>query len=290
MSNDQGKIRITWDDVNKAELDPPTPVTLPLTRPVRSSGDGSWGSISPQPNAAAAMATSGGGNVLMKGWFYLGAAGLVGAFLAWMFCEPSFEDGAYSQGWGNTWIFPLMVILMSIGFGSAECFVERTWKRAFLRGLASTGLGLVFGFVFYRIGDVVYNILLHLVVNLGTDADEMQSNPLFWLARALAWAVNGMAGGLIFGIVSKSAKKTTYGMIGGVIGAAIGGLLFDPISGGRRGQSCHRDEHCRREYGHRHRPCRERVEGSLAVRLWRAARREAVCAVSGHRHNRKKPV
>jgi hypothetical protein len=39
-----------------------------------------------------------------------------------------------------------------------------------------------------------------------------------------------MAGGLVFGIVSKSGKKTSYGMLGGVIGGFIGGFLFDPIS------------------------------------------------------------
>ncbi|MDA0578239.1 MAG: FHA domain-containing protein [Verrucomicrobia bacterium] len=228
MSDDQGKIRITWDDVNKAEVDPPTPVAIPVTRPVRPSGDGSWGTISPQPNAAASMTTS-GGSVLLKGWFYLGAAGLVGAFLAWMFCEPSFEDVGV-QGWGSAFMFPLMVILMSIGFGSAESVVERTWKRAFLRGLASTGLGLVLGFFFYGIANIVFAILTGLLVNLGADEDGLPSNPLFWLVRALAWAVFGMAGGLIFGIVSKSGKKTSYGMLGGVIGAAIGGILFDPIS------------------------------------------------------------
>lgn len=228
MANDPNKIRITWDDVNEAEVDQPTPVAIPVSRPVRPVADGSWGTISPQPNVATSAATS-GGSVVLKGWFYLGMAGLAGAFLAWLFCEPSFEDEGV-QGWGNAFIFPLMVILMSIGFGSAESVVERTWKRAFLRGLASTGLGLVLGFVFYGIANVVFAILTGLLVNLGADADGLPSNPLFWLVRALAWAVFGMAGGLIFGIVSKSGKKTSYGMLGGVIGAAIGGVLFDPIS------------------------------------------------------------
>jgi hypothetical protein len=228
MSNDNGKIRITWDDVNKVEVDQPAPVAIPVTRPIHSTADGSWGTISPQAHNAATTATS-GGSVLLKGWFYLGAAGLAGAFLAWMFCEPSFEDTGV-QGWGNAFIFPLMVILMSIGFGTAESIVERTWKRAFLRGLASTGLGLVLGFVFYGIANVVFGLLIGLMVSLGANADGLPANPLFWLVRGLAWAVFGMAGGLIFGIVSKSGKKTSYGMLGGVIGAAIGGVLFDPIS------------------------------------------------------------
>lgn len=228
MSNDNEKIRITWDDVNEVEVDQPPPVAIPVARPVRPVADGSWGMVTPRTHPAASSSTV-GGSVLLKGWFYLGAAGLVGAFLAWALSEPSFED-ADVQGWGNVFIFPLMVILMSIGFGSAESIVERTWTRAFLRGLASTGLGLVLGFVFYGIANIVFGLLTGLLVNLGADADGLPGNPLFWLVRAVAWAVFGMAGGLIFGIVSKSGKKTSYGMLGGVIGASIGGALFDPIS------------------------------------------------------------
>lgn len=228
MSDDQGKIRITWDDVNKTEVDPPTPVAIPITRPVRPSNDGSWGTISPQPNAAAAMATS-GGSILLKGWFYLGAAGLVGAFLAWMFCEPSFDDGDATT-WGNIMLFPLMAILMCISLGTVESVVERSWHRAFLRGLASAGLGLVLGFVFNFLANFIFGLLIALFMASGADADTLASNPIFWFGRAIAWAAFGMAGGLIFGIVSKSGKKTSYGMLGGVIGAAIGGLLFDPIS------------------------------------------------------------
>jgi hypothetical protein len=225
MANDPNKIRITWDDVDKVEVDEATSMAIPVTRPVRSAGDRSWGTIAPQPLAAGSTQAA-GGSVLMKAWFYLGAAGLAGAFLAWVLCEPSFADAGVA-GWGNALIFPLMVILMSIGFGTAESVVERTWMRAFFRGLASTGLGLVLGFIFYDIANLVFGLLVTLIIEMGVD--ESASNPLFWLVRGLAWAVFGMAGGLIFGIVSKSGKKTSYGMLGGVIGAAIGGVLFDPI-------------------------------------------------------------
>lgn len=227
MGNDQGKIRITWDDVNKAEVAPPTPVAIPVTRPVRPAADGSWGTISPQPNAAASVATS-GGSVLLKGWFYLGAAGLAGAFLAWVFCEPALDDGVNGvTGWGGFMFLPMVVIFVSMGLGLAESIVERSWTKAVARGFASAGLGLLLGFLFFFIGGFVFNLLTQLIVQAGV---ESASNPVFWICRAVAWAIFGMAGGLIFGIVSKSGKKTSYGMLGGVIGAAIGGLLFDPIS------------------------------------------------------------
>jgi ABC-type transport system involved in multi-copper enzyme maturation permease subunit len=127
-------------------------------------------------------------------------------------------------------IFPLMAILMCISLGTVESVVERSWHRAFLRGLASAGLGLVLGFVFIFLAGFIFTILVALFVGAGADTDSLAGNPLFWISRAVAWAAFGMAGGLIFGIVSKSGKKTSYGMLGGVIGAAIGGLLFDPIS------------------------------------------------------------
>ena len=37
-------------------------------------------------------------------------------------------------------------------------------------------------------------------------------------------------GGIVYGIVGRSSKKTGYGALGGAIGAAVGGLIFDPIS------------------------------------------------------------
>jgi hypothetical protein len=222
MSNDHEKIRITWDDVDEAEVSDPQPAALPVSTSPQTSKDRAWGSITPQANPVAGSSVS-GGSLILKGWFYLGAAGFLGAFLAWLFCEPSFEDYG-DGGWGEDFMFPLMVILMSIGFGAAESLVERTWKRAVLRGLASTGLGLVLGFIFYYIATIVYTVLLD-VAN-----PESYKDPVLWLCRAAGWAVFGMSGGLIFGIVSKSGKKTSYGMLGGVIGAAIGGLLFDPIS------------------------------------------------------------
>ena len=221
MSDDHEKIRITWDDVDEAEVSAPQPDAMPVPTTPQTSKDRAWGSIKPQANPVAGSSVS-GGSLILKGWFYLGAAGFLGAFLAWLFCEPAFDDVV--GGWGNAFMFPLMTILMSIGFGAAESLVERTWKRAVLRGLASTGLGLVLGLPLDWISDIVYNVLIN-VANI-----ESNENPVWWFCRAVAWAVFGVCGGLIFGIVSKSGKKTLYGMLGGVIGGAIGGLLFDPIS------------------------------------------------------------
>jgi hypothetical protein len=55
-------------------------------------------------------------------------------------------------------------------------------------------------------------------------------NPAFWIARAVAWMVLGVAAGATYGIIGMSGKKAAYGILGGVIGAGLGGLLFDPIA------------------------------------------------------------
>jgi len=220
------KITISWDEIERVDDS-----LLPANTPIQAqpTENQSWGTVGPSAQTVNASGLS-QGSLYLKAWFYLGLAGLVGAFLAWMVCEPSFEDGGYSMGWGNVWIFPLMVILMSVGYGMAESAVERSWTRALLRGLGSVGLGLVLGFLFYGMANIVYGILTALLVEWGAEVEMLDRNPAFWLVRGIAWAVFGVAGGLIFGIVSKSGKKILYGMLGGAIGAGIGGLFFDPIS------------------------------------------------------------
>ena len=227
MNSEDEKITISWDEIDQVGDVPPTPVYTPP--PTTSPAGKSWGTVGAQQAAGTASSVA-QGSIYLKGWFYLGLAGFVGAFLAWLFCEPSFEDAGYTAGWGNALIFPLMVILMSVGYSTAESAVERSWPRAFLRGLASVGLGLVLGFVFYGIANILYAFMTSGLIRLGADADTLYRNPAFWLVRGIAWAVFGIVGGLIFGIVSKSGKKCLYGMLGGAIGAGIGGLLFDPIA------------------------------------------------------------
>lgn len=228
MGNGEEKIRITWDDLNAAPVFDPAPITAAAGHPIGNPAAGSWGSISNAP-ATQSTAASSAGSVWLKGWFYLGAAGLGGALLAWMICEPTFFDGS-DNGFGNYMLFPLMVILMCVGLGTAESVVERSWQRALQKALASTGLGLVLGFIFNLVAGVIFHALVMALFRSNPNPDSLVASPALWISRAFAWAVFGMAGGLVFGIVSKSGKKIVYGMLGGVIGAGLGGLLFDPIS------------------------------------------------------------
>jgi len=166
------------------------------------------------------------GSILLQGWFYLGLAGLLGATMGWAIAEPAFVDGE-GHRWGNTWIIQLIVTLLCVGFGIAESIVERSARKALVRGALCLPLGVVLGFIFYGIANLIFAIGMAICVGMGVQTPR---NPAFWIARGIAWMVFGAAGGVVYGIVGQSSKKALYGVLGGVIGAGLGGMLFDPIA------------------------------------------------------------
>jgi hypothetical protein len=216
MDNETGKIRITNDDLELA------------AQSRHAAGDSSaetpgYGSVAPEP---ALLLEESKGNFFLKGWVYLGLAGFVGAIAAWAICEPRFVDDG-PQLWGNYLLIPLMLTLMCVGFGSAEGIVERTPKRAVLRGLASLGLGMVLGFVFNFIANLIFNVGLAILSGMGGFTSR---SPGLWITRGIGWMGFGVAGGLVYGLVGQSGKKCAYGIVGGILGAGLGGVLFDPIA------------------------------------------------------------
>ena len=74
MEND-GKIRITTDDLERVNV----------TRAAEGIADGpqSFGSVDTAPALEESK-----GNFFLKGWVYLGCAGLVTSLMAWAICEP----------------------------------------------------------------------------------------------------------------------------------------------------------------------------------------------------------
>jgi len=211
-------LRITAEDLAN--------VTLP-SQPAREEspvpGPRSYGTIADDPGLS--QPSTDRGSILLQGWFYLGAAGIIGALTAWAVCEPAFVDGGAGR-WGNIWMVPAIVMTMSIGFGLAESVVERSTRKALLRGVLAVPLGLVLGFILYTIANVIFNAGLEILAGMGMVGEK---NPAFWLVRAIGWAVFGAAGGAVYGIVGQSIKKAQYGILGGITGAALGGLLFDPV-------------------------------------------------------------
>ena len=147
----------------------------------------------------------------MSAWCYLGLAGLAGALLAWGICEPRFRDGGRPT-WANSILFPLMLVLVSLGFGVAESIVERSpRKAAFPRAAVSRGIGTALGFVFFNFANIIFAIGISILRQSGGFTVK---SPGLWLTRAIAWMGFGAAGGLVYGLVGQSGKKCVYGIAG----------------------------------------------------------------------------
>jgi Inner membrane component of T3SS, cytoplasmic domain len=186
-----------------------------------------YGNIA-SPGAEPVVADEGKSNVLLQGWFYLGMAGMLGAVVAWVICEPRFIDGMEGGSrWGNVLMMPMVLALLCVGLGVAEAVVERSVRKALLNGGLALALGAVAGFVFDFVANIVFAIARGIVYELGVRTTH---NPAFWLARGLGWMTFGVAGGIVYGLVDRSGTKVRYGILGGMIGAGLGGVIFDPIA------------------------------------------------------------
>ncbi len=217
----ENPIKITLEDLEHVTIAESKPELMGSV-----AGENRYGSIK---SAEEPLATGQErGSILLQGWFYLGASGLVAALIGWAICEPFFVDGPSSaERWGNIALIPVLVAALCVAFGVAESVVERSAKKAIQRAALALPLGAVFGFILSFLANIVYSIGIMISVQAGAATIK---NPALWIARALGWMVFGLAGGAVYGIVGWSGKKAGYGMLGGVIGAGLGGLLFDPIA------------------------------------------------------------
>jgi hypothetical protein len=220
--NDNAPLKITLEDIASAVVPEPTAVTPAA----QTAGAKSYGTINQAAEQFVPVPEE-RGSILLQGWFYLGVAGLLGALAGWAIAEPGFLDGGAQQRWGNIVMLPLIVTLMSFGFAMAESTVERSAQKALLRGVLSLPLGLILGFFFDFMANIIYSVGLRICYEAGA---QSYHNPAVWIARGVAWMAFGAAGGVVYGIIGQSAKKGYYGVIGGVIGAGLGGMVFDPIA------------------------------------------------------------
>ena len=230
--SDKQPLRITSEDLAKVVIPVEGPAPTPATGAPAAK---SYGTINETAEKAPVVAEQ-RGSFLLQGWFYLGAAGLIGALLGWGLCEPGFVDGSATR-YGNIWMIPAILTFMCIGFGVSESIVERSLMKALLRGALALPLGVILGFIFEFIANIIFNIGLGVITSMGVVSYR---NPAFWMARGIGWAVFGIAGGAVYGIVGQSFKKAKYGIIGGILGAAIGGTIFDPIAMATKGGSLSR--------------------------------------------------
>lgn len=225
MSNTDEKpaLKITLEDLEKVS----PPISSVTTGPSAAAAGlaRQYGTIA-APGEAPIIADEGKSRIYLQGWFYLGVAGLLGGLAGWGICEPWFVDGRGSH-WGNLLLMPGFLTLLCLGLGVAESLVERSGRKALWRALLVLPLGLVFGFVFDVVANIIFGIGVKICFEFGV---QTYRNPAFWVARGLGWMVFGVAGGIVYGMVDRSSRKMRYGILGGIIGAGLGGLLFDPIS------------------------------------------------------------
>ncbi|MEO6923147.1 MAG: FHA domain-containing protein [Bryocella sp.] len=214
------RLRISLDELAGVTTAPTTEGAAGALTP----GVKTYGNINATPDEPT-MAQS-KSNILLQGWFYLGVAGLLGALCGWAINEHAFVDGRGGR-WGNHWMLPSIVALMCVGFSISESLVERSTRKALVRAGIALPLGLVLGFVFDLIANGVYGIGLAFCHAAGAQTFH---NPAVWVVRGIAWMVFGAAGGVVYGIIGKSMRKTGYGALGGALGAGLGGVVFDPIS------------------------------------------------------------
>jgi len=222
LDANQETLRITLDDLSSVATAAPQNAVIPATG--LAPGTRSYGNINTTPDAPTMVQEK--ATILLQAWFYLGLAGLLGSLAGWAIAEPAFIDHGIHR-WGNSWLIPLIVALMCVGFAISESIVERSTRKALIRASIALPLGLVFGFIFDRMAGIIFIIGVAICESAGVQTNR---NPAFWIVRGIAWMVFGAAGGVVYGIIGQSMKKTGYGALGGAIGAGIGGLIFDPIS------------------------------------------------------------
>jgi MFS family permease len=220
-------IKITAEDLAKVGTSAMAsqPIPAPATQ---EPGGKRYGNIHSQIETATGEEQK-ERNVFLEAWFYLGAAGLVGAVIGWAICEPAFFDAPTAHSWGNTWILPSIITFMCLAFGLAESISEHSWRKALYRAGMALPLGFLLGFFFDFMANIFYGVMINIGVSLGAHSFH---NPILWIGRGLAWVVFGVAGGAVYGIIGMSSKKAQYGILGGMLGAGIGGVVFDPIAMG----------------------------------------------------------
>jgi hypothetical protein len=222
-TDDKPALKITLEDLAKVEVR----TTAQSGAAAAVAGARQYGNIAAAATGdGPAAVTEEKGSIFLQGWFYLGVAGLIGALIGWAICEPFYRSPGRSP-FLSFILLPLVIMFTCAGLGVAESIVERSGKKAVIRAMLSLSLGAVFGLIFYIAAEFVYGIGKYIIFSLGVQTNR---NPAFWITRGIAWGVFGIAGGIVYGLVDQSGRKTKYGVLGGLLGSMLGGTLFDPIT------------------------------------------------------------
>ncbi len=154
------------------------------------------------------------------------AAGAAAGLVVFLLLElggqvPDLQGGAS----GDYWAWRGAVMTLGIAFGAvvtaALSLAEELDSGSPGRMLARSGLGAVAGAVL----STGYSIIGGAFFAVAADALPPE------IARALGWSLFGLGVGLSAGILARSGRRATLGVLGGLAGGFLGGALFSALSG-----------------------------------------------------------
>jgi len=170
--------------------------------------------------------------------FYLSASGLVGGIVAFLLNQIYDSTLGANTSDFNQSLFSSIFLALGIGLTVtvAEALTTRSGEKIRLAFEIAIPISIYFGTVLGSISELIFlNLRSGLVrqenflASSGTSTDAAAA----WLAnhshfaRALCWAILGIAAGLTVGVASRSLKRTLLSIGGGVLGGFLGGLLTD---------------------------------------------------------------
>jgi hypothetical protein len=119
--------------------------------------------------------------------------------------------------------YGLIGMIIALCLAIAEPLIDRNFQGVAVNGSVGAMLGLFGGVIVSLFVDRLHRALG------GSDAAELATHRQL-LANAIKYGVVGLFLTIAPGVLMRSGKKLTVGLIGGLLGGVIGGLLFAPVA------------------------------------------------------------
>lgn len=236
-------VQVTWDDLQ-------APAVLARVDQLRAAG-------APPLIRAVGAPTSSSKRLVHNGILRLGLVGTVGGLVGWALAELMTNTRADERASGDVshWYGSspkaaaiVFVLFIALGIGGVLAAWEgiearslhKVWIRMRLALPVLAAGGALGGFLAEKVYENrIKSALASAMSYYSATGDEAGARSqvlnAHHLARALGFALFGIAIGLALGAASKSSKRAVNGAIGGLVGGAAGGYLFDYIQVGDSG-------------------------------------------------------
>jgi len=227
------KIRISWDDISRPEVDQKVHQQEMVGRAqqhyAEHAGGGSLAPVGSNPYASpqtAPMSLS-PTSLLYNALVYMSLFGLAGGLIGWMVLEGACQATEEMVPFPSTLLILVVAMAMvggviSVSLSVADHVVAQNWRAATISACIGLALGIFGGAINLFIAGFLYAIL--------GGGDVATPLPMQILARASAWALVGLFLAIAPGIALMNGKRFAIGLAGGFIGGLLGGMLFDVIA------------------------------------------------------------